>query len=117
MEAKTPYNDLKGQVSADISDLTTRTNNLNQLANSFGINTERYEAIGIRHFGVTDFLTYIIALDNQKSTDESKHIVEIEIDCDDPNLIFKNIEFIAINSFKQEYMNSKINETISLNDD
>jgi hypothetical protein len=117
MDSSTPYNDLRGKVSADISDLTTTTNNLKELATSFGIETTRYEPIGLRLYGVNDFLTYIIAIDNDKSTENKEHLVEIEIDSDDPNLILKNMDIVTVDRFKQEYLNKEIDETINLEDE
>lgn len=117
MDSSTPYNDLKGKVSADISDLTTTTNSLKELATSFGIDTKRYEPIGLRLYGVNEFLTYIIAIDNDKSTESKEYLVEIEIDNDDPNLVLKNMEIVTIDRFKQQYLNKEIDETINLEDE
>ena len=116
MDSSTPYNDLRGKVSADISALSTTTSNLKELATSFGIDTKRYEPIGLRLYGVSEFLTYIIAIDNDKSTEDKEHLVEIEIDSDDPNLVLKNMDIVTIARFKQEYLEKEIDETINLED-
>ena len=51
MEASTQYTDLTGTVAADISDFTTRSNQLYELANYFNIDQTKYKVVGISVYG------------------------------------------------------------------
>jgi hypothetical protein len=77
MKASVQYGDFEGTVSADISD----HEDLNDFLNSRGVDTKRYEAIGASFYSsYTDFSACIICIDNEQSTIDKRHLVEIEFE-------------------------------------
>lgn len=106
MKANTSYNDLAGTAAADISDLTTKSNKLEQLGSYFGLDQEKFEVVGISSYGVKAPLISLICVDKNKSTAENIHIVKIRIDVeyeDLPELIFKRLHIILYDKFDKKY--------------
>ena len=118
MEVSTPYDDLKGIVAADVSNLSTTTNRLEELAEAIEIDTERYNVIGLDIYGIGEFFVKLIAIDKEKSNEEKEHLVTIAID-DQENLkrIFKDLHIVLVNKFKQQYLKRKIDEKIDIEED
>ncbi|MFA9188676.1 hypothetical protein [Flavobacterium magnesitis] len=115
MEASTQYTDLTGTVAADISDFTTRSNRLHEVANYFKIDQKRFKVIGISVYGVDNFYVSFICVDKPKSTSEKEHIVKISIESDKKEileLLFKRLHIVLYDKFDSKYRNMEVNEEI-----
>jgi len=114
METSTQYDDLKGQVSADIFEMAK----LNGLARSFEIDLERYNVIGLDLFGVEEISIAFIAIDRQKSTAEREHLVKIEAgNLEDLGQVIERLHIILLDRFRQGYLERGIDETIEMDED
>jgi len=119
MKANTQYTDLFGTSAADISDLTTRSNRFDQLADYFKIDQNRFKVIGILVFGTNFFNVSLICVDKDKSTDEKEHIVKILIDKEYKNilpLLFKRLQIVLYDKFDSKYPEIDYDEEASLSD-
>lgn len=118
MKPSTPYDDLQGIVTADVSNLTTSTNSLKELAEYFKIDVNRYDVVGLETYGVGEFFVKLIAIDKEKSTDEKEYLVQIAID-DQENLqkIFKDLHIIVMDRFRQEYLEREVDAEIEITED
>jgi len=117
MKASVQYNDFKGTAAADISDFS----NLNDFLKSRGVDTERYNAIGADFYaGYSDFFSAsIICVDNERSTEEKKYIVNIgferELTKDEFFDLFKRFNVIISQRFGG-YENMEIDEEFTFDD-
>lgn len=118
MKPETQYTDLEGILAADVSDLTTITNDLHQLAKHYGIDTERYDVFGLDIYGVKEHSVRLLAVDKEQSTEDKEHLVKIEFDHGgDLGLIFKRLHIIAVDKYRKKYLQSEIDETIDLTEE
>jgi len=80
MKADVQYNDFVGTAAADISDHTT----LKALIIKRGLDAKRFEPIGATFYhGYAKFFNgAILCIDNEKSTPEKKHIVNISFEAE-----------------------------------
>lgn len=117
MKANTQYTDLFGSVAADISDFTTRMNQLDELANYFKIDQKRFKVIGITVNGIKDFFVSFICVDKEKSTAQKKHITKIHIEGKENILayLFKRLEIVLYEDSQSEDAQLGYNEEISIN--
>jgi hypothetical protein len=78
MKADTQYNDFVGTAAANISDYK----NLKEFLHSKNIDTERFHPIGARFYhGYSNFFSgTFICTDKQKSTEDKKHIVDLQFE-------------------------------------
>jgi len=119
MKASTQYTDMIGTVAADISDLTTQSNDLDQLAKWFKIDQTRFKVIGISIYGTEDFFVSFICVDNEKSTNAKEHIVKIRIDEDYEDilsLLFKRLHIVLYHKFDDKYPNLDYDEEANFSD-
>lgn len=120
MKPNVKYVDLIGSAAADISDLSTNNNELQELLSYFKIDEERFEVIGVSINGTTDLSCYLICLDKVKTTISKKHIVEIPVmatdDEDILSLLFKRLSIVLLDRTKVQYKDFEIDETIKFND-
>lgn len=119
MKADTQYNDLVGTVAADISDLSTTTNRLEELASFFKINQERFKPVGISMYGTDAFYVAFICVDKEKSTDEKEHIVKIRVGEDQEDILdflFKRLHVVLYDKFDKKYPELDYDEETSLSD-
>ena len=110
MKASTTYNDLIGTSGANISNLNTKFNKLEELADYFKIDKKRFKAVGLSIYGPSndyeEFCVKFICVDKQKSTEEKEHIVQILIDDEYDNilgLLFETLHIVLYDQFDSKY--------------
>lgn len=107
MEANVKYGDLKGTVAADTNTPTTLTKHLSIL----GVNTDRYEAIGIElKSGGRSFKASIICMDKKKSVNNVSRTVKVplstEMKLEDFFILFKRFHIILMNkTYNEDILN------------
>jgi hypothetical protein len=115
MKASVQYGDFKGTSAADISD----HEDLEAAARRFGIDTSRYEPLGVRFYsGYKDFFSgSILALDRSQSTESEPYIVEIILDVSRDEFfdMFKRFDVVLLRRFT-DYSESEVKDTIHLED-
>lgn len=119
MQAKTQYTDLTGTVAADISDFTTRSNQLHEVANHFNIDQKRFKVIGITIHGIENFSIAFICVDKQKSTDDKEFICKIRIETTEKeilSLLFKRLHIVLYDKFDEKYRNMEIDDEVFLSE-
>jgi hypothetical protein len=117
MKASTSYDDLIGTSAADISDVTTRGNSLEQLAEYFKIDQNRLKVVGISIYGTQGFFLSFICVDKEKSTSEKEHIVKVMINADYENvlpILFKRFQTILYKRGDSHYSELGIDEESEL---
>ena len=119
MIANTQYTDMTGTVAVDISDLTTRSNNLNELATFFKIDQKKFKAVGISVHGTEDFYISFICVDIERSSKNKEHLTEINIEStreDILSLLFKRLHFVLYEKSDAKYRNMKVDDEINISD-
>lgn len=119
MKTNEQTKDLSGTVTADISDLRTQHNSLEDLAKHFKIDLERFSPIGIEVFGTKDFTVSFKCIDKNKSSNVKEHIVMININEDYKEilgLIFKRLHFSLYSIGNEKYCEIDCAEEIKLSD-
>ncbi len=119
MKANTQYTDLFGTAAADIADITTQSNDLQQLADFFKIDKKRFEVVGISVYGTENFYVSFICVDKEKSTKNKEHIVKLHIDKeykDILELLFKRIEIVLYEKYDKKYQFIDEYEEVNLSD-
>ncbi|GHT46208.1 hypothetical protein AGMMS49965_23630 [Bacteroidia bacterium] len=111
MKAKVQYNDFVGTAAADIEETYK---NLNDVLSECGVDTTRYEGIGINFSGGVS----IICIDNkQKTINDEPYIVDIdlgdEFTQEDLFDLFKRFQVILWSKYHEE---REINEELTLNE-
>lgn len=116
MKASTQYTDLTGTVAADISDFTTRSNQLVELASHFNIDQTKYKVVGMSVYGVEKFHVQFICVDIERSKEGNEHIVTINIGTNENilPLLFKRLHIVLYNRYDEKYRNLDENEEINL---
>ncbi|QIE59288.1 hypothetical protein G5B37_06840 [Rasiella rasia] len=108
MKASVQYGDFKGTASADISDeLSSGMDNLQDIANYFGINTDRFKVVGISIYGTKDFSILLFCVDSEQNTDDKERIVKILCDCEDEtnilDTLFKRFNVVLHSRHDEKY--------------
>lgn len=106
-----------GSAAADIRD--HKDNNLNKLAKSFGVDTKRFNPVGLTLFGIRDFRVSFLCEDLQKSTDQKKHVVKLMVNEDRDNIIenlFKRLEVVLYLKHDKEFPEIDKYEELELDD-
>lgn len=119
MKAETQYTDLTGTVAADISDFTTRSNQLYEVANYFNIDQKRFKVIGISVYGVDNFYVAFLCVDNQKSTKEKEFICKLRIETDEKeilSLLFKRLHIVLYEKYDEKYRNLEVDDELYLSE-
>lgn len=117
MKATVQYNDYIGTAAADISDHT----DLNKYLASRGIDTDRYEAIGVSFYTrYNDFFSAsFICIDRKKSTQSNQFIIKInfetEFDKDEFFALFKRFK-IVIATKHLNYSEIEVKEEINFDE-
>lgn len=93
MKANVTYNDFVGTAAADISDNLgiAGGDNIKGLAKYFNLDEERFEAVGIKIGGTEDFYLSLICIDNEKSIENKKHIVQLSLNMQKNSDILKHL--------------------------
>ena len=118
MKANTQYDDLLGTSAADIS-YGFKEQSLSEIADSFGINRQRFELIGLSLYGPGDFSLSFLCLDLEKSTDEKEHIVSMMFDVEKEdilNLLFERLSIVLHAKYDEKYPILEYNEEIRYTD-
>lgn len=97
MDITVVYDDLIGKAVADISDHS----NLNEVIDKFGVDLERYKAIGMSFYsGYRNCSCSIICIDIIKSTKEKKHICQFKLgrtmSYEDVFILFKRFRVVLL---------------------
>lgn len=121
MKASVQYNDFVGTSAADISDALSQYSgdNLESIADYFGLNKTRFKIIGVSIYGTENFMISLICIDNEKSTQQKNHLVSIAVEIDEENplsVLFKRLNFVIHNQFDVEATNLEIDEEASFTD-
>lgn len=120
MKADVVYNDMIGTVAADIADISTFNNDLDELADFFKIDKKRFKLVGISIFGTKSHSISFLCVDKNKSTTEKEHIVSMMLDEEYENilsLLFKRLHIVL---YKREsdnkYLDLKYDEEVRYSD-
>lgn len=119
MKAQTQYTDLTGTVAADISDFTTRSNQLNEVANHFNLDQKRFKVVGINIYGIENFSVSFICVDRQRSTDDKELICTIRIETNEKevlSLLFKRLNIVLYEKFDEKYRNLEIDDELFMSE-
>jgi hypothetical protein len=114
MKATVQYDDFTGTAAADISD----HGDLNKYLNKYGVNTERYDAVGVDFYsGLRNCSFSIICIDRFKSTDFKRQFVKVHFSRDrkweDFFILFKRFRVILMDkNYSQDELNE--HDTIEL---
>lgn len=117
MKAKTQYTDMIGTVAADISDFSS--NRLDDLAESFNVDLNRFKVVGISIYGTDEFNVCFICVDKIKSNEGKEHIVKLYLDGEYTNILsilFKRFEAVLYNYTDSKYPDLDYDEEISLSE-
>ena len=112
MKARTQYTDFTGTTAADISDLATGTDKLEDLADFFKLDKERFDLIGVSVYGTQTFSVSLLCVDKTISDSENEHIVSMMIDNEYENilsLMFKRLHIVLHNKFDNKYSDPELN--------
>lgn len=117
MKASTQYTDLVGTAAADVSDLTTKNNTLEEVANEFGIDQTRFKVVGLSIYGKEKQSVAFICEDLSKSTPDNPHMVKLYIEDDDKlDLILKRLHIVLYNKYDNKYPSIDNYEELNLKD-
>ena len=122
MKAKVQYNDLEGNVAADINDFLSgpSSDDLKSIGKFFGLNQERFEIIGLSIYGSSDFLISLICVDKERSDEYNEHIVKMLVEHKESNnileILFKILHIVFHNKFDDKYQNSSYSEEVNFSD-
>ncbi len=116
MKATVQYNDFLGTAAADISDHFSLSDFLEQ----HNVDTERFKPVGAEFYsGYSDFFSIsIVCVDNERSNDERKYMVNIsfedEITKDEFFDLFKRFKVVITQNYGN-YDSFEIEEHITIN--
>lgn len=116
MKASVQYGDYKGTAAADISDHES----LEAAAERFGIDTSRFDPIGVSFYsGYEDFFSgSILALDKNNSAENDPYIVQIGFDVSREEFfgMFKRFNVVLESRFT-DYEDVDVRDSIRLEDE
>ncbi|MGG5577334.1 hypothetical protein ACPDHL_08340 [Myroides sp. C15-4] len=124
MKAKVQYNDFKGTVAADISDMiaVNKGNYISSIGEYFGVDQERFKVVGVSLQGIQDFELTMLCIDRVKSTPFKEHLVKMQFDLDVEGqkqmlgLLFKRLNVVLFDSGENEYENDNYDEIVNYAD-
>lgn len=118
MKASTQYTDLVGTAAADVSDLTTKSNTLEEVANEFGIDQTRFKVVGLSIYGLDKQSVGFICEDLQRSTEDNHHMVKLYVNDDGEklDLILKRLHVVLYNKRDDLYPGIDKYEELNLDD-
>lgn len=124
MKAKVQYNDFKGTVAADISDMiaVNKGNYISSIGEYFGVDQERFKVVGVSLQGIQDFELTMLCIDRVKSTPFKEHLVKMQFDLDAEGqkqmlgLLFKRLNVVLFDSGENEYENDNYDEVVNYAD-
>ena len=122
MKAEVHYNDLKGTVAADISDIISETDrdDLASIGKYFKLNQSRFKIVGISIYGTDDFYISLVCKDKQKSRPDKEHIVSMFCDIKDEKtilkILFKRFHILLFDKFDEKYPKLKFDEEVRFSD-
>lgn len=109
MKASTQYDDFKGTVSADISDLlgSRTSDDFKGIAEYFKLDQERFKIVGLSIYGTSNFSVSLICVDKKESTSENEKIVKMlydkEKETDILDILFKRLNIVLHNKYEKVY--------------
>ncbi|MBB1138533.1 hypothetical protein [Myroides sp. WP-1] len=124
MKAKVQYNDFKGTVAADISDMiaVNKGNYISSIGEYFGVDQERFKVVGVSLQGIQDFELTMLCVDKVKSTPFKEHLVKMQFDLDAEGqkrmlgLLFKRLNVVLFDSGEEDYENDNYDEVVNYAD-
>lgn len=118
MRASTQYDDLVGTAAADIS-YGFREQTLNQIAQHFELDQQRFDLIGISLYGVGEMSLSLLCVDKERSTPDNEHLVSMMLEegVDDVmNLLFERLSIVLHSRHDVKYPNLDFNEEVNFSD-
>lgn len=111
MKTEVQYNDFKGSVSADVSDIIggTSANALLKIAEYFKLDSERFILIGLSIRSINSL--ELRCIDLKKSTNNKEYIVDLKTDLKNQNvfeLLFKRIHISLHSRYNEKYLDSNL---------
>ncbi len=125
MKAKVQYDDFKGTVAADISDLISahKGNYISSIGEYFNVDQNRFRVVGVSLQGIENFELTLLCVDKQKSTQERDFLVKMRFDLDAEGqkrmlgLLFKRLNVVLFNSDDDSYLHhGEYDEIINYSD-
>ncbi|MDM1045373.1 hypothetical protein HX004_11465 [Myroides sp. 1354] len=124
MKAKVQYNDFKGTVAADISDMiaVNKGNYISSIGEYFGVDQERFKVVGVSLQGIQDFELTMLCVDREKSTPFKDHLVKMQFDLDAEGqkrmlgLLFKRLNVVLFDSGEENYETDNYDEVVNYAD-
>jgi hypothetical protein len=117
MKANVQYNDFKGTVAADISDFLGG-NSLDEVANHFKLDNDRFRLIGLSIYGTGEFHLALRCVDLEKSTTQKEYIVDLSVDLGGKNpleLLFKRFHVSLHGRFDDKFLDPALDSDIESN--
>lgn len=114
MIAKVQYTDLKGTAAADIFNLLA----LKKLGETYGLNTSRYEPVGLSIDGVEQIDVAFLCRDLQKDATEDGRLLRVYINEEGLKLadFLERLQVVLINRFDSLPPNSKDFKDVNLDE-
>ena len=124
MKAKVQYNDFKGTVAADISDMiaVNKGNYISSIGEYFGVDQERFKVVGVSLQGIQDFELTMLCVDKEKSTPFKDHLVKMQFDLDAEGqkqmlgLLFKRLNVVLFDSGEENLDSDNYDEIVNYAD-
>ncbi len=125
MKAKVQYDDFKGTVAADISDMIAahKGNYISSIGEYFNVDQNRFKVIGVSLQGIENFELTLLCVDKLKSTPTRDFLVKMKFDLDAEGqkrmlgLLFKRLNVVLFNSDDDSYLHhSEYDEIINYSD-
>ncbi|WP_158961316.1 hypothetical protein [Myroides fluvii] len=124
MKAKVQYNDFKGTVAADISDMiaVNKGNYISSIGEYFGVDQERFRVVGVSLQGIQNFELTMLCVDSVKSTPFKDHLVKMQFDLDAEGqkqmlgLLFKRLNVVLFDSGEENFDNDNYDEIVNYAD-
>lgn len=116
MRASTQYTDIHGTAAADIIDAT----HLKNLAESHGIDLDRYDPVGISLYGVDDPFLSFICVDKHRSTKEKAHIVKLhDLERGDVKLstLFQRLHIVMYDKHRAHFHDLDYDEEVRMGEE
>lgn len=126
MRAKVQYDDFKGTVAADISDMISanKGNYISSIGEYFNVDKNRFKVVGVSLQGIENFELTLLCVDKEKSSIQEKDVlVKMRFDLDAEGqrkmlgLLFKRLNVVLFNSDDDNHLNhSDFDEIINYSD-